>query len=91
MHKWQLYEAKNKLSSLIDEAVQGKPQCIMRRGEEAVMVVSIKEYQELKQPKKSLGKFLLTMPKCEDLEIKRATGKIREIGEFCYINSVYLV
>jgi antitoxin Phd len=79
MHKWQLYEAKNKLSSLIDEAVQGHPQCIMRRGEETVVVVSIKDYQALKKPRKSFEEFLLMIPKSDDLIVERAVGKIRSV------------
>lgn len=72
MNKWQLHEAKNKLSSLIDEAVQGKPQCIMRRGEDTVIVVSIKDYQQLKKPRKNFEEFLLNIPKSDDLIIERA-------------------
>lgn len=79
MKKWQLHEAKNKLSSVIDAALQGKPQCIMRRNQDAVIVVSVEEYQQLKHPKKSLGEFLLSIPKCDELEIQRATGKPRAI------------
>nr|WP_253308519.1 type II toxin-antitoxin system prevent-host-death family antitoxin [Rickettsia endosymbiont of Ceutorhynchus assimilis] len=32
MNKWQLHEAKNKLSNIIDTAMHGKPQCITKRG-----------------------------------------------------------
>lgn len=41
MHKWSLHEAKNKLSSLVDIATQGKSQCITKRGEEVVVVIGI--------------------------------------------------
>lgn len=80
MHKWQLYEAKNKLSSLIDEAVHGEPQCIMRNGKETVVVVSIKDYQALKKPRKSFEEFLLTIPKSDELVIERAVGKVRGVN-----------
>ncbi len=79
MKKWQLHEAKNKLSGLIDAVLQGKPQCITRRNQDVVIVVSAEEYRQLKQPKKSLGEFLLTMPQCDELGIERATARMRYI------------
>ncbi len=39
MNKWQLHEAKNKLSNIIDIAMHGTPQCITKRGEEAVVII----------------------------------------------------
>ncbi|KJV92735.1 prevent-host-death family protein [Rickettsia bellii str. RML Mogi] len=33
MNKWQLHEAKNKLSNIVDTAMQGTPQCIIQKGE----------------------------------------------------------
>jgi antitoxin Phd len=41
---WQIQEAKNKLSEVIDEAVQHGPQIITRRGVEVVVVLSYDEY-----------------------------------------------
>ena len=37
MHMWQLQEAKNRLSEVVDEAMKGGPQVITRRGAEAVL------------------------------------------------------
>lgn len=68
MHKWQLHEAKNKLSNLIDIAMDGKPQFITKRGEDAVVVVSISDYKKLKKQRKSFGEFLTSGPKFDDLE-----------------------
>jgi antitoxin Phd len=78
MKKWQLHEAKNKLSDLVDTAMHGKPQCITKRGEEVVIVIGIKEYQKLKQQKLSFNEYLLSEPKFDDLEITRLQGVIRE-------------
>lgn len=66
MNKWSLYEAKNKLSSIVDIAVCGKPQCITKHGNDAAVVIGIDEYLKLKTPKISLGKFLLQSPKFDD-------------------------
>lgn len=79
MHKWQLHEAKNKLSSLIDVAIHGKAQCITRRGEDAVVVIGMNEYKKLKKQKLNLKEFLVKGTKFDDLEIIRAKGKVRGI------------
>lgn len=74
MHKWQLHEAKNKLSNLIDLAMNGKSQFITRHGEDAAVVIGIEEYKKLKTPKPTLKEFLLQGPKFDDLKIKRIRG-----------------
>lgn len=79
MNKWQLHEAKNKLSSLIDIAIDGKAQYITRRGEEAVVVIGMDEYKKLKKQKLSLKDFLIKAPKFDDLEIERSHGKVRKV------------
>jgi prevent-host-death family protein len=79
MNKWQLHEAKNKLSNIIDIAMHGKPQCITKRGEEAVMVIGMKDYQKLTKQKLSFSEFLLNGPKFDELEIERVRGKAREV------------
>lgn len=77
MYKWQLHEAKNKLSRLIDIAMEGKPQCITKRGEEAVVIISMQEYKKMTKPKIGLNRFLLKGIKLDDLEIERVVGKFR--------------
>lgn len=79
MEKWQLYEAKNKLSNIIDNAMHGKPQCITKRGDDAVIVIGMKDYQELQDKKPAFTEFLLNGPKFEGLEIERAKGQVREM------------
>jgi prevent-host-death family protein len=82
MHKWQLQEAKNKLSSLVDSAIHGEIQYITRRGIDAAVIIGIDEYKKLKGKKLNLRDFLLQGPKFDDLDIERvrgARGKAREI------------
>jgi len=81
MHKWQLHEAKNKLSSLIDVVMKGKPQCITRRGEDAAVIISMEDYKKLKKQKPSLKEFLLQGPKFDDLEIERVRGRCASARE----------
>ena len=48
--KWQLQEAKNKLSQVAEEAVAYGPQVITKRGEDAVVVMSKADYDRLTEP-----------------------------------------
>jgi len=76
--EWQLQEAKNRLSQVIEEARHGQPQTITLRGEPAAVVVSFDKYQELTRPKTLLSQFFRESPlqKVElDLERSRDTGR----------------
>lgn len=77
MQKWQLHEAKNKLSSLIDTAMHGKAQSIMRHGRTVAVLISAEEYRILKKQKLMFRDFLLKAPKIDDFDIKRVKGKSR--------------
>ena len=62
MISWQLQEAKNKFSELIDRAVSEGPQVITRHGVEVAVVMPMAGYRKLTAPKKPLGDFLLASP-----------------------------
>ncbi len=75
---WPLYEAKNKLTQVIEEAVTAGPQTITRRGVEMVVVVSIADFKKLIRPQSTLREFFATSPlKGVALEIERRHGKGR--------------
>ena len=61
--KWQLQEAKNRLSELVDEALRSGPQVITRRGKEAVVVVSCEHYGRLASPPEPLIELLRQAPR----------------------------
>ena len=79
IHKWQLHEAKNKLSHLIDAAEQGEIQYITRRGRQAAVLIGMDTYSKLTKDTVSFKDFLLTGPKIEDIDISRPQGKAREV------------
>lgn len=60
--RWQLQEAKNKLSQVAEEAVRYGPQVITKRGEDVVVVISRAEYERLSRPRTSLVEFLTSSP-----------------------------
>lgn len=62
MMSWQLQEAKNKLSELIDRALADGPQVITRRGVKVVVVMPYAGYERLAVPNQRLGDFLLASP-----------------------------
>jgi len=62
VQQWQLYEAKNKLSELIDKALAQGPQVVTRRGKEVAVVLSTEEYRRLRKTEPSLVDFFRSSP-----------------------------
>jgi antitoxin Phd len=62
---WQLQEAKNRFSELVNEADRNGPQIVTRRGTEAAVVLSYGDYRKLvaKGKRASLIDALLSAPK----------------------------
>ena len=59
---WQLQEAKNRLSELVDATRQG-PQVITRRGKDAAVVLSVEQYARLVEKRGRLIELLRAAPK----------------------------
>ncbi|MEA1979097.1 MAG: type II toxin-antitoxin system Phd/YefM family antitoxin [Chloroflexota bacterium] len=60
--KWQLQEAKNKFSQVVNEALVKGPQVVTRRGEEVVVIISKEEYGCLKKSQPNLSEFFRQSP-----------------------------
>lgn len=60
--QWELREAENKLSELIDRALTEGPQIITRHGVAVVVVMPFSEHQKLVAPGLRLGDFFLNSP-----------------------------
>ncbi len=77
MQEWQLQEAKNKLSQVVDDALNEGPQVITRRGQQVVVVLSFDEYQRLTGGDESLYDFLRESPLAGvDLDLARDGSSI---------------
>ncbi len=63
---WKLQDAKAKFSKIVEDALKIGPQFVTRRGKNAVVVVSIEEYEELISDKPSFKEFLLNCPKMDN-------------------------
>lgn len=78
--EWQLQEAKNRLSQVVDLALNDGPQTITLRGKPAVMVVSYDEFKKLTQPQSSLSRFFEDSPLYGvELDLNRRADLPREV------------
>ena len=69
---WQLHDAKNKFSKVIDCAITQGAQIVTRRGKKAVVIMAFEEYKHLQRQNSSLAQFLLTSPLSgSELKIER--------------------
>jgi prevent-host-death family protein len=77
MIRWQLQDAKNRLSELVRKAREEGPQVITLRGRDAV-VVSADEFGKLSRPRGNLVDFFRKSPLARvklDLDRSRDTGR----------------
>ncbi len=83
MTKWQLQDAKNRLSEVVRKASDEGPQVITLRGDDAVVVVAVNEYARLtRKPKGTLVDFFRKSPVggvALDLVRSRDTGRRVEL------------
>jgi antitoxin Phd len=77
MGKWQVQDAKTRLSELIERARTEGPQTITRHGAERAVVLSIEDYRELASHKPDFKAYLLGGPKVSDFRAPRSrdTGR----------------
>lgn len=69
---WQLQEAKNKLSEVVNEAIKHGPQIITKRGVETVIVLSYDQYRKALLNQKKLSEFFRESPLAKsDLDLRR--------------------
>jgi len=59
---WQLQEAKNNFSPVVNRALHEGPQVVTRHGQEVVVILSIDKYKELTKSQPSLLELLLNPP-----------------------------
>lgn len=82
MTDWQLQDAKNRFSAVVNAALAGEPQRVTRRGKPAVVVLSVEEYDRLCQLERAdaptFVELLLAIPQ-DDGEFERLPLKPRSI------------
>jgi len=80
MQTWQLHQAKNRLSEVVDNAVRKGPQVITRHGRETAVLLSVEDYRKLQRPKTSLVEFFRASPLVGvELDLERSDDLGREV------------
>jgi antitoxin Phd len=76
---WQLQEAKNKFSEVVEEALHHGPQVITKRGVETAIVLSYAEYRKMLLNQQKLSDFFRESPLVGmDLDLTRDTSPPRD-------------
>ena len=78
MRRWQLQEAKNHFSDVVNRAHTEGPQIVTKRGVEMAVILSYDRYRELMGQKMTFEEYLLTAPKV-DIELDRSDEPARDI------------
>ena len=78
--EWQLQEAKNRLSQVVELARHDGPQTITLRGKPAAVVVSFEEFRKLTQPRTTLSQFFGQSPlHGMEFDLRRSDDLSREV------------
>ena len=78
--EWQLQEAKNRLSQVVNSALHDGPQTITLRGKPAAVVVSFEEYRKLTLPRTGLSQFFRQSPLHDvELDLSRSADLPSEV------------
>ena len=78
---WQLQNAKNRFSELVDLALRRGPQTITRHGKPAAIVLSVKDYQRIKGARRPLSEFFARSPlRGRKLKTERSRDTGRDIA-----------
>ena len=82
MEKWQLRDAKNRLSEVVRKATEEGPQVITLRGADAAVVVSVRDYARMSR-RKSSPSLIQVLRRCPvkgvNLEVDRSLDTGRKI------------
>ena len=77
---WQLQEAKNRFSEVVNKALEEGPQTVTRHGEEIVVILSKTEYNRLLKSQTSLLDFFRQSPLVGiELDLERDQSLPRDI------------
>ena len=80
MPHWQLQDAKNRFSEVVQKALEYGPQIITRRGINTVVIMSVEDYQQLTKPKMDIVEFFRKSPlKGAGIDLTRDKDMGREI------------
>jgi antitoxin Phd len=77
--EWQLADAKNRFSEVVNKALAKGPQFVRRRGD-VVVIVSLQEFEKLTGKRKGFKEFLTSKgPSLEGVELSRDRSPMRDL------------
>lgn len=76
--EWNLAEAKNRLTEVVNRAIAEGPQVIRRR-KDTVVVVSADEYERMTGKKPGFKEYLFDGPSLEGLNLDRDRSPVRDV------------
>jgi prevent-host-death family protein len=79
MGRWQLQQAKQQFSRLVEMARSEGPQIVTRNGKEVVVVVAVEDYRRMSSDDGAFKRFLAAAPDFDALEIERSTEPARAV------------
>lgn len=77
--KWQLADAKNRFSEVVERALTEGPQPVMRRNRDSVVVVSVNDYRRLKGKGRLFKNFLTTGESLDGVDLTRDKSAERKL------------
>lgn len=81
--QWRLQDAKTQFSQVVEAALQGEPQHVIRRGREAVVVLSEASYRALREGARasapSFVAHLLAIPKSDEPDDEPRRVALRDV------------
>ncbi len=76
--QWNLADAKNRFSELVNLALTCGPQRVNRR-KDSVIVISLAEYERLKRTRATFKDYLLQGESLDGLDLERDSSASREL------------
>lgn len=78
MTRWQLQQAKQQFSRVVELARSEGPQLVTRHGREVAVVVDVDDYRRMRS-ERDFKRFLLSAPHLDELPIERSKDPARTI------------
>ncbi|TWT10178.1 type II toxin-antitoxin system Phd/YefM family antitoxin [Reyranella sp. CPCC 100927] len=75
--KWQIQDAKNRFSKVVQQARANGPQTVTVRGERAAVVLSAEDYDALRAGRPTLVDDLLTGPPWDDAFVEAVNTRAK--------------
>ena len=79
MGTWQVNEARDRFSDVLEQAESSGPQIITRHGTSRAVVLSTADYEQLVSRETGLKEYLLSGPGAEPIDLLRNPDRGREI------------